>query len=251
MKILELFFNRSTAPRPSFPAVHSLFVTGRPSAILRRIGSIVVNSVKTQFTGRSLSHIRKKVFERIIPAVADRDSSPTVIAKGAIIRIVAAITHTDPGCILRSIGRHVTAIAVAIAYDFPTQTSARLRKPFTQRNAIDPFFCAAVTLTKPQGAPANNFVLIGDCPPSESFFRKINKPSFSRGFRTQTSARFGVPARKMPSLYPHLFSALALTKPQSASVHPHVAIRDEQPSELLTREIDKLHNTILTLAFIT
>lgn len=65
-----------------------------PSAIFRAVISVVVYSVKCKLL-RSFSHVREKVF-KITPSLAHFYSTPAIIGKLFVLRIIAAHKYLRP-----------------------------------------------------------------------------------------------------------------------------------------------------------
>lgn len=74
-----------------------LLFSGRPSAIIRRIAFIVVDSIK-RTSQRSFTHISKKIIERE-PAVANRNPATAIIGEVAMCGVEATFFHTRPSLI--------------------------------------------------------------------------------------------------------------------------------------------------------
>lgn len=68
-----------------------------PTAIFRRIRSIIVNAIKGM-TFRSFPHVGEKGFKRISPLIANGYSATTIIRIFLAMRGVASAPHFDPAC---------------------------------------------------------------------------------------------------------------------------------------------------------
>lgn len=83
----------------AFPAatttIVSLLLGCCPSAILRRVRAIVVDSVKAVIFGRTSAHVRKERLE-IKPPFAHLYSSTAIVGVCVIVWVAAAILHCVP-----------------------------------------------------------------------------------------------------------------------------------------------------------
>jgi hypothetical protein len=68
----------------------------RPSAILRRIISIVVDSINGVFLAGLISHIVKEVLKRMSPPITNGDSTTTVVREPFVFFSVAPVPHARP-----------------------------------------------------------------------------------------------------------------------------------------------------------
>lgn len=84
-------------------SVLCLLKVARPSAIVRRIGTVVIDALKCESRCRPLAHVGDEVCERMPPSIADSDSA-TAIAMERLRRwIDAALNHGLPSVVFRSV----------------------------------------------------------------------------------------------------------------------------------------------------
>jgi hypothetical protein len=83
--------------------IATLFFVGRPATIARLIGAIVVYAVQGMLRGRIRSHIFKKCFKRINPALADSDSATSIARISGIVWVVASLLHSLPRVVLSAV----------------------------------------------------------------------------------------------------------------------------------------------------
>lgn len=76
-----------------------------PSAVLRVVASIIVNTVKAVLVGWSAAHIGKKVVKRVIPPIADSYAPAAVVGIALCVRVVAAFAKMNPAAVFWYIGR--------------------------------------------------------------------------------------------------------------------------------------------------
>lgn len=76
--------------------IRGLLGGGRPAAVTRLVVAVVVNTVD-RASAWTFSHIRQEVQEVGAPAIADRDSSSTVVAVRSVSTVVAPAVHRAPG----------------------------------------------------------------------------------------------------------------------------------------------------------
>lgn len=74
---------------------HLLF-RSRPPAVRGGIVSVDIFPVDRMFVGRLFTHVCQKVFERLLPSIADYDTSTSVVLKLSVIRIITASLHKLP-----------------------------------------------------------------------------------------------------------------------------------------------------------
>ncbi len=91
---------KGEASNPS--RVTGLFGSCCPTAILRRIGPIIVDSVNAMLRRRSRPHVFKECLEAIAPTVADGNSATAIIAIVGCFRIETAGMHGSPCAVLGS-----------------------------------------------------------------------------------------------------------------------------------------------------
>ena len=74
-----------------------LFIS--PSAIFRRVVSVIIDAIKCVFRRRSAAHIGKKFFVGI-PSLANLDSATSPVFKSQGVGIIASLSHKDPSEVL-------------------------------------------------------------------------------------------------------------------------------------------------------
>ena len=79
----------------SLPLVSGLLCAGRPLAILRRVGSVVVDPLQGKPFG-ALPHVVPESGEVLAPTIAHRDAARPVPLVGMVVRVVAAVAHLHP-----------------------------------------------------------------------------------------------------------------------------------------------------------
>ena len=85
--------------KPVVTLISSLLNSGGPSAVLWRIGAIVINSVQGA-TREPRSHVSQECLEAIFPTGADGNSTATVSGIAAMVRIQAPLPHPTPRFVL-------------------------------------------------------------------------------------------------------------------------------------------------------
>lgn len=127
-------------------AVSNLLCISGPAAIFGRVRTIVVDAVDAVFRSRSLSHICEEV-GKVIPSLANSDSSPAVLWVGAVIDIPAPTVNSEPDFMRRGQGCAVRAVGFLNAL----KTQAPAGHCFAMHETMrgDGLFCPAVAPTKP------------------------------------------------------------------------------------------------------
>lgn len=78
------------------PSILRLHLWGCPSAVIRRVRAIVVNSVYGVIDRRALSHVGVERLKGLSPSVTDSDSSAAVIRPTFTLGVVASSFHSAP-----------------------------------------------------------------------------------------------------------------------------------------------------------
>lgn len=99
LKVTNTLYARCTSLSDS--TIIGLFFWCSPLTVLRRIVTINVNSFYGMVCTRSLSHIVKKVLERIDPPITDSYSSTPIVCVAFVRRIFTSITHVYPNSVSR------------------------------------------------------------------------------------------------------------------------------------------------------
>lgn len=137
------------------PSVAPLFLHGGPAAIVRRIGTIVVDAIKRMGGARLASHVGQEICEVGAPALADGNAAPAVLVPIFVLRIRRAIEHAAPSMIFRC---HAPAGGVAVRrlkwseifpIAFNLEAATALRVATGQLGSIDNRRRAAVACARP------------------------------------------------------------------------------------------------------
>jgi|ERR1043166_2160995 hypothetical protein len=141
-----------------------LLYSGGPSAVLRGVSSGVVLPLDCVGWRGSRSHICVELFKRPDPSFAYGYASSTVqiVARG--VWVSAALDHTFPAVILRSVGEAVCSLAVATSGG-----AARFRPLASERPLVHNSRCSAFATAEPTAVMAALTVwgAVYDCPSSE------------------------------------------------------------------------------------
>jgi hypothetical protein len=81
------------SPRPS---IAGLFIPSSPSTILRRIGTVVIDTIQRISRARPLPHVPVERLEGIYPLEANCDATTPVVFPFLARRVQAAILHVQP-----------------------------------------------------------------------------------------------------------------------------------------------------------
>ena len=195
--------NASSAPKHCNDSVVSavpvLFFDGGPLAVLRRVVSIIVNSVK-RFSVWLLSHVSNEVL-KLLPTFTNSDSTTTVIREGFVSRIAASVMHPAPKNV--NSGTTVSMGTASLRDKLSLQATTGsggapyeiIVKCFNHVSAIALAFACRMTLTAwkfdPLSLPEHNKL----SKPSSGWYRFsrhmncIRDSMFSSGLRAATRAR--------------------------------------------------------------
>lgn len=127
------------------PIVGLLFRCG-PSAILRRVVAVVVDSIQRS-VGWTRAHVAIEGFERSAPAGANRDSSASVGLELMKVRVLAALDHAFPTVILAALPHPMCTMGPAIP--FGSVAAARHGGAASQKRPQDGFFFSAIAAANP------------------------------------------------------------------------------------------------------
>lgn len=129
----------------TIPAVTVLLGSGSPSAVLRAVRSVVVDSVDGVVGRRACSHVSQEVLKRTLPSSADLDSSGTIVFERFDLWVPTAVQHRLPGSVFRGDGALVFPTRLSVSppaisrHLSPKATTALGETPF-QRVGWDVFF---------------------------------------------------------------------------------------------------------------
>jgi hypothetical protein len=127
-----------------------LLIRRRPSAIVWRVGSVVVDSVQGH-PARSRTHVVQKRLEAADPLGAHRDAATTVARIFRVLRVQTAALCSSPARILAGVPlpvRHARRSGALI-----TETAAARGESSTERGAGNGLGPAADTSADPHRAP--------------------------------------------------------------------------------------------------
>jgi hypothetical protein len=105
------------------PSIHGLFTTSGPSAIVSAVMAVVVVSFERVLGRRAKAHVAQEGFERLTPFDRDGDSTSSIILKGWMSGIRAALVHVVPSAVFGAVGHVVRAFQGS--HSFPPETATR------------------------------------------------------------------------------------------------------------------------------
>jgi hypothetical protein len=154
-----------------------LFLCGGPLTVFRRVTKVVIDSVNTMRGARPLTHISKEVL-KLEPAVADSNTSPTVVFKLGSIRIGTALDNIRPSkmftCSL-SKATTLTVSGVALFGSLSGVATTRLGMAGYKFLGIHKSFISALTNAVPSCCTAFSvFASAGNSEAVKSFSSKID-----------------------------------------------------------------------------
>lgn len=100
-----------------------------PAAVLRRIRTVIVDSIDAVLDGWSLTHVGNECLEVIAPSIAHCDSTSTVGSKTMVRSVVTPSLYAGPYTIfdgLRCVVYEASAFERALSKKFSLKTSAGL-----------------------------------------------------------------------------------------------------------------------------
>jgi hypothetical protein len=102
--VKDLYGGRFKMSKQIISTISPLFGGCRPSAVIGRISTVVIDTINRVFRARLASHIREEIREGISssPPIADGYSSASPIIESPILRIEASISEPRPSPIFRT-----------------------------------------------------------------------------------------------------------------------------------------------------
>jgi hypothetical protein len=156
--------------------ISRLFFAGYPSAIVRFIVAIIVNSVNAVGWTRARAHVLKKCLERFSPPIANHYTSATIIVKAHATRKMASPSHSNPNSKFRVMRLAVYRSSFDSKFSFQTATAfslslfkrirgrdgciAAYAKAFPSRS-VSLFFCETNYCKPPELAANKRLILAG------------------------------------------------------------------------------------------
>ena len=161
-----------------FPRIVALLFSCSPSAITGLVVSIVVDSFKRVHWRRTLPHVGKEVVEGFQPAVANRDSTATVVFERLAFWSQAAALHSKPdGVLISSAGSVRAKHGRSCGFSFAIAAS---RPSSDKAGGINGSLCTALALTNPNGLFAALSAIRNYCPQSEIAAGKVFEKGIGR-----------------------------------------------------------------------
>src|SRR5258705_4573947 len=154
------FFNSGIrfSVRRFFAPVVGLFLVGSPTAVLRRIRSVIINAFKAHIR-RTRTHVCKEIFKRIPPTITNRNSTCSVFVVAGMVLIVTSAFHRAPSTVFR---RCLPATGLSmrpldLASDFPLITTASNGFAASEFVTRYSFEFPAIAFARPNGSSINRF----------------------------------------------------------------------------------------------
>lgn len=155
--------------RRSFAPIVGLRFGCRPLAIVRRVGSIVVDAIQGVCRRWFAAHVGKKGIERSQPPCADRDASAAVSLEVWILWIGAALLHACPRFIFWRVPRAVSESCTAASTPFFGEAAAGCRMAVAHHQRL----ASAITAGMPIAARADLMRKRNDGEPALTFASHI------------------------------------------------------------------------------
>lgn len=154
--------------------VSGLFRWRGPSAVIRAVVGIYVNSVNRVSASWCGSHVDKEAL-KLVPLLANLDAAPAVVWVILAVSIVAASHHICPGLVFLGLlsGAGMAVRGVGFGSCLPLKASARSCVPVGQLRSINNGFSTAVAPAKPVGTSTTNFSKFQHSKCMEGLSRKI------------------------------------------------------------------------------
>lgn len=154
------------------PRIVALLWTCSPSAVIRRVSTLIINSLKRVAEAWTLSHIYQEIGSRF-PSFANRNTPAAVISECGVLGVLTAIHHMCPRRIFRRLKHAVLSLSLPLklALIAPTRNTTAILEALATHN----FLSAAFASTQParRGATTvsvfigNRVVKLKDSPASK------------------------------------------------------------------------------------
>lgn len=131
-------------------SVLRLLLARSPLDIVRFIVAVIVDAIKRE-SWRRISHVGVEVFKRLKPSRANSDSAFTVILKGWVLRIIAALFNAAPNTVCSSESFAVSRRGCA--GQFSCKATATFCMAALKQCAVNNFYVAARAATEPTRFP--------------------------------------------------------------------------------------------------
>jgi hypothetical protein len=144
--------------RRFFAPVIGLFLVGSPTAVLRRVRSIIIDAFKAHIW-RTRTHVCKEIFKRIPPTIANRNPTCSVFVVAGMVLIVTSAFHRAPSTVFRRC-LAVTSLSMRpldLTSDFSLITTARNGFAGPELVTGYPFEFSTIAFARPNGSSTNRF----------------------------------------------------------------------------------------------
>lgn len=122
------------------PLIPVLLLDRSPSAVFRRIRTIIVQSIQHSARERSFTHVCQEN-AKIVPLRANKDSSSAIPCIGRVVWVFASLNHSSP--------RGVFGSLLSVMPKFGLQTAATPSMLRCQRASFCDFGITAIATTEP------------------------------------------------------------------------------------------------------
>lgn len=134
-------------------SIAALLGRGGPSAVLWRVGAVVINAVNRVLSGWSSAHVGDKRSVGLAPSLADGDTAATVIPIADVALVIAAGFHALPNLVLCCRSRAVALSMLTGCYagscSFAPYASTALGASGFQHPALSDGLTATITAAHP------------------------------------------------------------------------------------------------------
>jgi len=144
--------------RRSFAPVVGLFFVGSPTAVFKRIRSVIIDAFKAHIR-RTRTHVCKEIFKRIPPTITNRNSTCSVFVVAGMVLIVTSAFHRAPSAVFRRC-LPMTGLSMRpldLASDFSLITTARNGFAAPELVTGYPFEFSTIAFARPNGSSINRF----------------------------------------------------------------------------------------------
>ena len=130
-----------------FPSIIGLLLCCGPSAIIRRIRTVIVRETIQRMTrGWTPTHVFQEPFKAVQPDIADSNATPAIGFEVRTFSVVTPIFHAFP-CVILDCFTH-TMRAISFRYSFFLKAAAG-KSPYSDVVLADDFFCPTIAPTQP------------------------------------------------------------------------------------------------------
>ncbi len=132
-----------------------------PATVTRLVVAVIVAALNGVRFGRLSTHVRQKI-PKVVPSLADLNSSPAVLGIEAGVRVSATTEHVRPSFIFRCLRSAAAIVSVPKIVAFSFEAPARSDMPSSKVAGNHRSFLSAITDAAPSELAGRSFPYLFD-----------------------------------------------------------------------------------------